>query len=124
MKFIPHVPGCLQGRTFVLVGLALGLFLLLAVLLPQGALADGGGTWPTPTPSPLPPPTWTPIFVTLPAVIAPTLTPEVVTLPAVIEPAVTPRPPLGGASLLCWPFALLFILIVIIGSIVLIGRRA
>ncbi len=91
------------------------------------AHADGGG-FPTETPTLTitPSPTITPTSTTT---IAPTLTPTVTPFPLQpdlqeqpIEPTPVPaaRP---GANILCWPFAVVLILIVVILSSFLFRRR-
>lgn len=109
------------------------------------ALADAGG-FPTSTPTPTFTPTFTPTLIIetptdtpLPE-ITPTptldLTPifdiaatpiplfETPTPISLFEtPTPTPPPPAPGAPFICWPFALIFILIVIIVSLWLFGHR-
>lgn len=104
----------------------LGL-LILWLGLPLPALADGGG-FPTDTPTVTitPSPTITP---TSTVTIAPTLTATVTPFPLQpdlqiqpIEP--TPVPPARpSAGILCWPFAVVLILIVVILSTWLFRRR-
>ena len=124
-----------------------GLLLLLIVALfmlggasYQWARADGGFPTATPTITPTPSPTFTftpppptPTFTptaTLP-VVTPILEATVDIIPPVLD--VTQTPPLGlptepppegrPAALFCWPFALAFILIVIIVGSILFGRN-
>jgi hypothetical protein len=117
---------------FLAAGICLFLIALMAVQ-PRQARADGG-VWPSPTPTFGPSPTpggFVPFrpTATIPAFVVPEITvqPTVVaiaTFPAT-ETAVVATPIINQSTsrTLCWPFALGFIIILILGSIALIGRR-
>ncbi|HEY5574531.1 MAG TPA: hypothetical protein VIK64_16030 [Anaerolineales bacterium] len=102
------------------------LFLITGSLHP--ASADGGG-FPTATltPSITPSPT---IIPTATPTIAPTLTPTVTPFPLqpelqeqLLEPSPTPVPARPSAGILCWPIAVVLVLLVIILSTWLFSRR-
>jgi hypothetical protein len=108
------------------------LALLLFGAVPQQASADGGA-WPTPTatvtPKPVVVPTPTPFPVVFPTPttigfpLGATQPPGAQVVAPTLQPTPAPKPSRFSGLALCWPFALGFILIVIIASIVLIGRR-
>lgn len=129
---MPGVRGRLAAKACLLAGIFLFLVALIAVR-PLQARADGG-VWPSPTPTFGPSPTaggFVP-FVPTPTVAVFAL-PEITVEPAAVviatlpptETAVIPTPVVqpSASRTLCWPFALGFILILILGSIALIGRR-
>lgn len=106
------------------------LLLLLFGAVPQRASADGGA-WPTPTvtPQPVVVPTPTPFPVVFPTPttigfpLGATQPSEAQVVAPTLQPTPAPQPSRFSGFALCWPFALGFILIVIIASVVLIGRR-
>jgi len=110
-----------QTARLVILFLALGMYSLLNV---QTGQADGGG-WPTATPTFIIYPTVTPIPTTSPY-------PYPKAVPLQIQSALpsptfflpTPVPESGSRKsyLICWPFALVFLLVVIIGGTVIIRR--
>ena len=113
---------------FALILSAAGLFAAST----QRAAADAG-PWPTSTPTrtPLPTfpplPTLTPTLPLLPTFV-PTNTPiplgPVLEFPTATLPAPTPVPASSSFSaLLCWPFAIAFIVIAILVSNVFLSRR-
>lgn len=117
-------------KKFLLCALLIALILTLAASFTTRTRADGG-PWPTPTPTlipgfyidtPFPPPTspyYPPAFIQNEAPTLPVLS------EATVEPIPTPTSaPSRLSSYLCWPFAIAFILIVIIASTALIGRRS
>lgn len=122
------IPRTMQGAARLLL-LAM-LLLLLFGAVPQRAFADGGG-WPTPTVTPKPVvfPTPTPFPVVFPTPttigfpLGATQPPGAQVVAPTLQPTPAPKPSRFSGLALCWPFALGFILIVIIASIVLIGRR-
>lgn len=110
----------------ILVIVLLGILFLMAGSL-HPASADGGGPTATLTPSITPSPT---IVPTATLTIAPTLTPTVTPFPLqpelqeqLLEPSPTPVPARPSAGILCWPIAVVLILLVIILSTWLFSRR-
>ena len=116
-------------------GHLLGLFILLVAALALLAstpnspgLADGGA-FPTDTPTYTPLPTFTstptPTFTPLPTFTPTNTITPIPLIPTqgsfLIVPPSTPTPS-QGVPLLCWPFAIAFIIIVVIVSTVLVRR--
>lgn len=114
--------------------LILALAACLSFLAFGRALADGGG-FPSPTPTITPtftettPPTPT-ITPTSDSTSTPTTTNvpffgDVATVePTELQPVANAEPQTAGPGLICWPFALLIVLIVVIVSTWLLSRRS
>jgi hypothetical protein len=123
--------GATGAGRLLLFGMTLLALLTVGALLAsfERAWADSGG-WPTATATfivlPTIAPTWPPLPATLtplpPAAVIPTLPfPTPVDDFVVVE---TPAPSrLGGISF-CWPFALAFLVVVIIAGLVFVRRRS
>ena len=120
-------------RTLALSGMAVVLIVLVGLAFTGQARADGGGfVTPTPTSTNTPTPTETPTPTNTPEPtqeILPTLTSPVIgelvtgTAPSLIIGTPVPDEAQGGLGLVCWPFAIGLILLIIIIATVLIGGQ-
>jgi len=109
---------------FRLLLVVVAVLAVWAVISIQPGYADSGG-WPTATatlpPLPTVPPTWTPLAI-LPAPTE-TITVFIVPTEAVIAQVATPPPAKRSVNFVCWPFAIAFILVVILAGIIFLQRR-
>jgi hypothetical protein len=105
----------------------LALFILATGLISVSAVQEGradGGGFPTPTPTFILFPTATPLPTTVPYPYPKTLPTQMQLQAALPSPTFflpTPAATDSG-SIVCWPFALVFLLIVILGSTVIFRR--
>ena len=125
----PQAKSVLLRQLLALFCIGAAVFTTLAAIAPHWA--DGGG-FPTATPTnTLVPPTDTPLPYPSPTAILtayPSPYPGLLNVNpfAILTPSPTPAPRVGGFTLasFCWPFAIAFILIVIISSTVFVRGKS
>lgn len=120
-KRLPGVDARLWA-ILALFSLAAGLIFLSTA---QVVRADGGG-WPTPSPTFILFPTATPLPTTEPYPYPKTLPTQMqlqvpLPSPTFFLPTAAPVAS-GGSALVCWPFALTLLLVIILGSTVIFRR--